>query len=81
MTGLACRTFPAGRVKKAIISLMKIPESDRCFGKHGRKRAKEISEWATSRERGDNYHMNPDNDWHKQMDAFEDWFRQNCRRN
>ncbi len=36
---------------------------------------KEISEWATKRERGDNYHMNPDNDWHKQMDAFEDWFK------
>ena len=44
------------------------------FRKHGRKRKKRLVS-GQLRERGDNYHMNPDNDWHKQMDAFEDWFK------
>ena len=35
----------------------------------------EVNNWRTKRERGDNYHMNPDNDWHKQMDAYEEWFK------
>ncbi len=35
--------------------------------------SKELSEWRTKRERGDEYGMNPQNDWYKQMDAYESW--------
>ena len=31
----------------------------------------EVAAWRTKRERGDAYGMNPDNDWHRQMDAYE----------
>ena len=37
--------------------------------------SEEVSNWRTKRERGEDYNMNPDNDWHEQMDAFEDWFK------
>ena len=36
--------------------------------------AAEINGWLTKRERGDNYHMNPQNEWYKQMDAYENMF-------
>ena len=36
--------------------------------------AAEINGWLTKRERGDTYHMNPQNEWYKQMDAFENMF-------
>lgn len=35
----------------------------------------DVLAWKTKRERGDAYGMNPKNDWHKQMDAFEKIFR------
>ena len=36
--------------------------------------ATEINGWLTKRERGDTYHMNPQNEWYKQMDAYESMF-------
>ena len=36
--------------------------------------ATEINGWLTKRERGDSYHMNPQNEWYKQMDAYETMF-------
>jgi len=36
--------------------------------------ATEINGWLTKRERGDNYHMNPQNEWYKQMDVYETMF-------
>ena len=36
--------------------------------------AAEINGWLTKRERGDTYHMNPQNEWYKQMDAYEAMF-------
>ena len=33
----------------------------------------EVAAWVTKRERGDQYGMNPENDWHRQMDAYEQW--------
>jgi len=36
--------------------------------------AAEVNAWATKRERGDNYHMNPENEWYKQMDFFQNFF-------
>ncbi len=35
----------------------------------------DVLAWKTKRERGDAYGMNPKNDWHRQMDAFEKIFR------
>lgn len=37
--------------------------------------SKEVSEWKTKRERGNNYGMNPRNDWNLQMDNFEKFFK------
>ena len=37
--------------------------------------AKEVNGWLTKRERGDNYHMNPKNEWYKQMDWYESFFK------
>lgn len=34
----------------------------------------EVAGWQTKRERGDTYHMNPDNEWYKQMDFFQEFF-------
>lgn len=34
---------------------------------------KELSEWRTKRERGDEYGMNPQNEWYEQMNAYEGW--------
>lgn len=34
----------------------------------------EIDGWLTKRERGETYHMNPQNEWYKQMDAYEAYF-------
>lgn len=31
----------------------------------------DIAAWKSKRERGDSYGMNPKNDWHKQMDAYQ----------
>ncbi len=36
--------------------------------------AAEINGWLSKRERGDTYHMNPQNEWYKQMDAYEAMF-------
>ena len=36
--------------------------------------AAEVNGWLTKRERGDTYHMNPQNEWYKQMDAYEAMF-------
>jgi LysM repeat protein len=36
--------------------------------------AAEVSAWQTKRERGDSYHMNPANEWYKQMDFFQKFF-------
>lgn len=36
--------------------------------------AAEVNAWATKRERGDSYHMNPANEWYKQMDFFQTFF-------
>lgn len=37
--------------------------------------AKEVEEWKTKRERGASYGMNPRNEWNKQMDFFENYFK------
>ncbi len=37
--------------------------------------AAELSAWATKRERGDAYGMNPANEWYRQMDAYQRWMR------
>lgn len=34
----------------------------------------EVAGWQTKRERGDSYHMNPENEWYKQMDFFQEFF-------
>jgi LysM repeat protein len=34
----------------------------------------EVNGWKTKRERGDSYHMNPANEWYKQMDYFQKFF-------
>ena len=34
----------------------------------------EINGWQTKRERGETYHMNPQNEWYKQMNAYEAMF-------
>ncbi len=34
----------------------------------------EVNGWQTKRERGETYHMNPQNEWFKQMDAYEAYF-------
>ena len=34
---------------------------------------KEVAGWVTKRERGDSYGMNPQNEWYRQMDAYEQW--------
>ena len=31
--------------------------------------------WVTKRDRGENYHMNPNNEWYKQMDYFQTFFK------
>ena len=36
--------------------------------------AAEVTSWKTKRERGDSYHMNPANEWYKQMDFFQKFF-------
>lgn len=36
--------------------------------------AAEVLSWKTKRERGDSYHMNPANEWYKQMDFFQSFF-------
>jgi LysM repeat protein len=36
--------------------------------------AAEVKAWKTKRERGDSYHMNPANEWYKQMDFFQNFF-------
>jgi LysM repeat protein len=36
--------------------------------------AAEVKSWLTKRERGDSYHMNPANEWYKQMDFFQNFF-------
>lgn len=35
----------------------------------------EVGEWKTKRERGTDYGMNPKNDWDKQMDFFQNFFK------
>jgi len=35
----------------------------------------EVNGWQTKRERGDKYGMNYDNDWHKQMDFYQEFFK------
>lgn len=52
--------------------------------------AAEVNGWKTKRERGDGYGMNPQNDWYKQMNFYqnffkgktvaeiEQWFAKNC---
>lgn len=35
----------------------------------------EVKEWKTKRERGQDYGMNPRNEWYKQIDAFEEFFK------
>ena len=37
--------------------------------------SKEVGEWKTKRERGASYGMNPRNEWNKQMDFFENYFK------
>lgn len=34
-----------------------------------------FADWKTKRERGDNYHMNPANEWYKQMNFFQNYFK------
>jgi hypothetical protein len=34
----------------------------------------DVNGWLTKRERGDSYGMNPQNEWYKQMDAYEAMF-------
>ncbi len=36
--------------------------------------AAQVNSWKTKRERGDSYHMNPENEWYKQMDFYQDFF-------
>ncbi|MBB6216102.1 LysM repeat protein [Anaerosolibacter carboniphilus] len=36
--------------------------------------AAEVNGWQTKRQRGDSYHMNPANEWYKQMDFFQKFF-------
>jgi hypothetical protein len=36
--------------------------------------ATEVNGWLTKRERGDSYHMNPANEWYKQMDFYQTFF-------
>ncbi|PKL25487.1 MAG: FMN-binding protein [Spirochaetae bacterium HGW-Spirochaetae-3] len=36
--------------------------------------AAEVAAWKSKRDRGDAYGMNPKNDWHRQMDAYEKLF-------
>jgi LysM repeat protein len=36
--------------------------------------AAEVNAWKTKRERGDSYHMNPANEWYKQMDFYQKFF-------
>lgn len=36
--------------------------------------AAEVKAWQTKRERGDSYHMNPANEWYKQMDFYQNFF-------
>lgn len=36
--------------------------------------AAEVNAWATKRERGDSYHMNPSNEWYKQMNFYQKFF-------
>lgn len=35
----------------------------------------EVNGWLTKRQRGDTYGMNPTNDWHKQMDFYQNFFK------
>jgi LysM repeat protein len=37
--------------------------------------AAEVSTWLTKRQRGDSYHMNAANEWYKQMDFFQEFFK------
>lgn len=37
--------------------------------------ANEVNNWKTKRERGDNYGMNPNNDWYKQVNYYQNLFR------
>lgn len=37
--------------------------------------AAEVNAWQTKRQRGDAYHMNPANEWYKQMDFFQNYFK------
>ncbi len=37
--------------------------------------SEEISTWATKRERGDSYAMNPQNEWYQQMNAYQSWMK------
>jgi len=37
--------------------------------------AAEVNGWATKRDRGEGYHMNPKNEWYKQMDYFQNFFK------
>lgn len=36
---------------------------------------KEVAEWKTKRDRGTNYGMNPQNEWNKQMDFYQNFFK------
>jgi len=35
----------------------------------------EVNGWLTKRQRGDSYHMNPANEWYKQMDFYQNFFK------
>lgn len=37
--------------------------------------AAEVNGWLTKRQRGDSYHMNEANEWYKQMDFFQEFFK------
>ncbi|MGE5632075.1 MAG: hypothetical protein ACM3TR_13400 [Caulobacteraceae bacterium] len=37
--------------------------------------AAEVNAWQTKRERGDNYGMNPKNDWYKQVNFYQNFFK------
>lgn len=37
--------------------------------------AAEVNSWLTKRQRGDAYHMNPANEWYKQMDFYQNFFK------
>lgn len=37
--------------------------------------AAEVNGWLTKRQRGDSYHMNPANEWYKQMDFYQNFFK------